>query len=137
MSNDNDYMSKPLPTGWVGWIAFAAMMMVVTGIFGVISGLAAIVRDETYVQANGNIWVFDQTSWGWIHLIVGLLVTFVGVKMLQGKPFGMAIGAGIVVLHMMTQFAWMGMYPWWSMVVIAIDVLILYALIVHGGEMRT
>lgn len=135
--DDNDYLSKPLPTAWVGWIAFAAMMMIVTGVFGALSGLAAIVRDEQYVQLNGNIWVFDQTSWGWIHLIIGILVVIVGAMMLQGKAIGMAIGAGIIVLHMIAQFAWMGMYPWWSIVAIAIDVLILYALIVHGGEMAT
>jgi hypothetical protein len=135
--DDNDYLSKPLPTAWVGWIAFAAMMMIVTGVFGALSGLAAIVRDEQYVQLNGNVWVFDQTSWGWIHLIIGILVVIVGAMMLQGKAIGMAIGAGIIVLHMIAQFAWMGMYPWWSIVAIAIDVLILYALIVHGGEMAT
>ncbi len=133
---DNEYGS-PQPTAWVGWIAFAGMMMIVAGVLGALSGLSAIVRDETYVQAAGHVWIFDHTSWGWIHLILGILLAAIGAMMLKGSTVGMALGAGIVVLHMIAQFTWMGMYPWWSIVVIALDVMILYALIVHGPEMKT
>ena len=133
---DNEYGS-PQPTAWVGWIAFAGMMMIVAGVLGALSGLSAIVRDETYVQAAGHVWIFDHTSWGWIHLILGILLAAIGAMMLKGSTVGMALGAGIVALHMIAQFTWMGMYPWWSIVVIALDVLILYALIVHGPEMKT
>ena len=121
-------------TGWVGWIAFAAVMLIVSGLLGAMSGLAAIVRDETYVQMAGRIWVFDETTWGWIHLVLGLAVAGVGVMTLQGKPLGIGLAAGVVMLHMLSQFAWLSIYPWWGMVVIAIDVLVLYALIVHGHE---
>jgi len=121
-------------TGWVGWIAFAALLMIIAGVLGAMSGLAAIVRDETYVQAAGRIWVLDETAWGWIHLLLGLAVAAVGVMMLQGRPIALGLGAGIVMLHMLGQFAWMGAYPWWGMVVLALDLLILYALVVHGNE---
>ena len=59
---DNDY-SAPAPTAWVGWIAFAGLMMIVTGVLGSIAGLAAIVCDETYVQTANRIWIFDETAW--------------------------------------------------------------------------
>jgi hypothetical protein len=133
---DNDY-SAPAPTAWVGWIAFAGLMMIVTGVLGALAGLAAIVRDETYVQGVNRVWIFDETSWGWIHLIIGIAVVAIGAMMLRGGAVSMALGAGVIVIHMIAHFQWMGMYPWWSIVVIAIDVLILYALIVHGGEMAT
>ena len=134
---DNDY-SAPAPTAWVGWIAFAGLMMIVTGVLGAIAGLAAIVRDETYVQGfNDRVWIFDETAWGWIHLLIGIAVVAIGAMMLRGGAISMALGAGVIVLHMIAHFQWMGMYPWWSIVVIAIDVLILSALIVHGGEMAT
>ena len=133
---DNDY-SAPAPTAWVGWIAFAGLMMIVTGVLGALAGLAAIVRDETYVQGPSRVWIFDETAWGWIHLLIGIGVVAIGAMMLRGGVISMALGAGVIVLHMIAHFQWMGMYPWWSMVVIAIDVLILYAMIVHGGEMAT
>ena len=133
---DNDY-SAPAPTAWVGWIAFAGLMMIVVGVLGALAGLAAIVRDETYVQVAGRLWIFDETAWGWIHLLLGIAVVAIGAMMLRGGAVGMALGAGVIVLHMIAHFNTMGVYPWWSIVVIAIDVLILYAMIVHGGEMAT
>ena len=135
---DNDYSApQPAPTAWVGWIAFAGLMMIVTGVLGALAGLAAIVRDETYVQGLNRVWIFDETAWGWIHLLIGIGVVAIGAMMLRGGVVSMALGAGVIVLHMIAHFQWMGMYPWWSMTVIAIDVLILYAMIVHGGEMKT
>ena len=136
---DNDYSAAPAPapTAWVGWIAFAGLMMIVTGVLGALAGLAAIVRDETYVQTANRIWIFDETAWGWIHLLIGIAVVAIGAMMLRGGVVSMALGAGVIVLHMIAHFNTMGIYPWWSIVVIAIDVLILYAMIVHGGEMAT
>jgi len=135
---DNDYSAPaPAPTAWVGWIAFAGLMMIVTGVLGALAGLAAIVRDETYVQGLNRVWIFDETAWGWIHLLIGIGVVAIGAMMLRGGAISMALAAGVIVLHMIAHFQWMGMYPWWSMTVIAIDVLILYAMIVHGGEMKT
>ena len=133
---DNDY-SAPAPTAWVGWIAFAGLMMIVTGVLGALAGLAAIVRDETYVQGVNRVWIFDETAWGWIHLLIGIAVVAIGAMMLRGGAISMALGAGVIVLHMIAHFNTLGIYPWWSLTVIAIDVLILYAMIVHGGEMKT
>jgi hypothetical protein len=133
---DNDY-SAPAPTAWVGWIAFAGLMMIVTGVLGAISGLAAIVRDETYVQFPNRIWIFDETAWGWIHLLIGIAVVAIGAMMMRGGAVIMALGAGVIVLHMIDHFKTLVIYPWWTITVIAIDVLILYAMIVHGGEMAT
>jgi hypothetical protein len=133
---DNDY-SAPAPTAWVGWIAFAGLMMIVTGVLGALSGLAAIVRDTTIVQGPSHFWIFDETAWGWIHLLIGIGVVAVGAMMLRGGAISMALAAGIIVIHMIAHFNTLGVYPWWSITVIAIDVLILYAMIVHGGEMAT
>jgi hypothetical protein len=121
-------------TGWVGWISFAALLMIVAGALGAMAGLAAIVRDETYVQVAGRVWIFDETAWGWIHLLLGIAIVAVGAMMLQGRPIALGLGAGIIMLHMLGSFAWLSIYPWWGMVVIAIDILILYAIVVHGYE---
>jgi hypothetical protein len=125
------------PSGWVGWIAFAATMMLIVGVLGVIEGLAALLRDEDYFFVSGEraLLTFNLTSWGWIHLILGLVVILTGVLLLKGSATGLILGTIVVGLHLIAQFAWIAAYPWWSAIVIALDILILWAIIVHGGEL--
>jgi len=125
------------PTGWVGWIVFAGVFMIVAGVLGAIEGLAGILRDESYflVPSEGLL-VFDLTTWGWIHLILGIALAVVGYLLIQGSTVGAVVSIIVVTLHLVAQFVWIAAYPWWSLAIIAIDVLILYAIIVHGGELQ-
>ena len=128
------YSTKP--SGWVGWIAFAATMMLITGVLGVIEGLAALFRDDAYFfVGERGLLTFNLTSWGWIHLILGLVVILAGVLLLKGTASGLILGTIVVGLHLIAQFAWIAAYPWWSAIVITLDILILWAIIVHGGEL--
>ena len=86
-------------------------MMIVTGVLGALSGLAAIVRDETYVQTVNRLWIFDETAWGWIHLLIGIAVVAIGAMMLRGGVISMALGAGVIVLHMIAHFNMHGHVP--------------------------
>jgi hypothetical protein len=123
-------------TGWVGWIVFAAVVMVINGSIVAIQGLAGILRDESFfTTAGGEVLVLDYTSWGWIHLIFGVLLAVVGVLLFKGSLVATALAIVLVALNLVSQFAWIGVYPWWSLIVILLDIFILYALIVHGGEM--
>ena len=125
------------PTGWVGWIVFAGVFMIVAGVLGAIEGLAGILRDESYflVPSEGLL-VFDLTTWGWIHLILGIALAIVGYLLIQGSTVGAVVSIIVVTLHLVAQFVWIAASPWWSLALIAIDVLILYAIIVHGGELQ-
>jgi len=123
-------------TGWVGWIVFAATVMVINGSIVAIQGLAGIFRDESFFRtAGGEVLVLDQTAWGWIHLIFGVLLAVVGVLLFRGSLVATALAIVLVAVNLVSQFAWIGVYPWWSLIVILLDIFILYALIVHGGEM--
>jgi len=123
-------------TGWVGWIVFAAVVMVINGSIVAIQGLAGILRDESFfTTAGGEVLVLDYTSWGWIHLIFGVLLVVVGVLLFRGSLVATALAIVLVAVNLVSQFAWIGVYPWWSLIVILLDIFILYALIVHGGEM--
>ena len=125
-------------TGWVGWIVFAAVIMMVNGTFNAIQGLSALFRDDAYwVTQGGAVLTFNITGWGWIHLILGILSIFVGYLLLKGSTFARVIGIALVSLNLIAQFAYLPLYPFWGMVGIAVGFFVLYALIVHGGELKS
>jgi hypothetical protein len=124
-------------TGWVGWIIFAAVFMIVVGAMNAIQGLAALFRDDTFwVTGNGSVVTFNVTTWGWIHLILGLLLVLVGILLMRGSTFARVMGIALVSLNLIAQFSWATLYPFWSLIAIAIDIVIIYALVVHGRELQ-
>jgi hypothetical protein len=125
------------PTGWVGWILFAACIMVVSGMFSILEGLAGIFRDETFFISNGEVLVFNYRAWGWIHLLIGIGLVIVGIALYRGSTVARVAAIVLVGLNLLAQFTWIGAHPWWSVIIITLDVLIIYALVVHGEEMST
>ncbi|MEV4095264.1 DUF7144 family membrane protein [Streptosporangium saharense] len=121
-------------TGWIGWIWFAGVVMIVDGFFNAISGLYAIFNNDLYVQIRDKLLVLNLTGWGWVHLILGILLVVVGITLLMGQSWARVAAIVLVAINAITQMAWLAANPWWSIVVIAVDVVILYALIVHGRE---
>ncbi|MEU1732686.1 hypothetical protein [Streptosporangium sp. NPDC020145] len=121
-------------TGWIGWIWFAGVVMIVDGFFNAISGLYAIFNNDLYVQIRDKLLVLNLTGWGWVHLILGILLVAVGITLLMGQEWARMAAVVLVAVNAITQMAWLAANPWWSIVVIAVDVVILYALIVHGRE---
>jgi len=135
-------MSRTVPqertaTGWVGWILFAAYFMIIRGVFDILQGLAALLRDHDYFVAKTDdaLLTFNFTAWGWIHMLFGLAMIGVGVLLLQGSKFGRVVAILLVGLNLIAQFSWVAAYPVWAIIAIAIDILILYALLVHGSEL--
>lgn len=125
-------------TGWTGWVVFAAVFMMIIGALNAIQGLGAIFRDEAYwLTISGDVLVFDTTTWGWVHLLVGLAMIAVGVMLMQGSTFARVIAIALVAVNLLAQFTSANMYPFWAMIVIAIDIVIIYALVVHGGELKS
>jgi hypothetical protein len=121
-------------TGWVGWIWFAALMMILTGAFNIIYGLVAILRNAFFLETPNNTLLFNLGAWGWIHLILGILLVLAGFAVLAGQPWGRAVAVVLAMVNAITQMLLFSAYPWWSLLTIAIDVLVIYALIVHGRE---
>ena len=122
-------------TGWVGWIVFAAFFMIINGIFGGLQGLSALLRDQSYfVVTDKGLLTFNYTAWGWIHLLLGILLIVVGIFLLRGAGWARILAGVIVGIHMVAQFGFISSYPVWGIIMIALDALILYALLVHGRE---
>jgi hypothetical protein len=123
-------------TGWVGWIAFAGFIMIITGVLGAIQGLTAIIKDDAAIYAAGTVVVFDVTQWGWVHLIFGLILVLVGVSLLNGATWARVAAIILVGLNLIAQFAAVTWYPVWGIIAIVLDMLVLWALIVHGRETK-
>ena len=125
------------PTGWVGWIVFAAVMMVMLGCFHAIQGLVALFDDQKFLVAdNGLIVSVNYTTWGWVHLIGGIVIALAGVSLFAGRMWARVVGVLAALASAIVNIAFLSAYPIWSTIMIALDVLIIWALTVHGAEMK-
>ena len=139
MSRQSDvaYADDPGVTGWAGWAAFAGVIMVMAGIFQAAAGLVALVNDDVYVVVSDQIALtLDYTQWGWVHLILGSVVVTAGVAIFSGRVWARTVGVLLAGLSAFAHLLFIPAFPLWSLIVIAMDVLVIYALCVHGGELR-
>jgi len=123
-------------TGWVAWAWFAGAIMIMIGTFDIIAGLVAIFDDNFLVGAAGKLFVVDATAWGWTTVIIGLIVVGAAVAVFRGHVWGRAIAVVMATLNAVAQLTLIRAYPVWGLLVIMLDVFVIYALIVHGGELR-
>ena len=123
------------PSGWaVGWIMFAAIMMLLIGFFHVIAGLVAIVDDNFYVATKEYVFQFDRTTWGWIHLIFGIVVFLAGLSLFKGAIWARTVGVLLGVISAVVGFAWLPWYPIWGVLIVVVAVSVIWALTVHGRD---
>jgi hypothetical protein len=124
-------------SGWTGWISFAAIMAMAVGAYEVIMGLVAIFNDEYYlVGSSGLVVSVDYTAWGWVHLIVGILAVAAGLALMQRRTWGRVLAIGLAALSAVLNLAFLSAYPIWCILIIAFDVIVIYALTVHWDEVR-
>jgi hypothetical protein len=124
-------------SGWaVGFTLFAAVMMIMAGIWQALAGLVAIFENEFYVTTRNYIFQFDATTWGWIHLVLGVLVGLAGLGLLAGQTWARVVGITLAVLSAIANFLFIPYYPFWSMLIIGLDVFVIWALAAHGREIR-
>lgn len=124
-------------TGWVGWIFFAGFMMILVGSLNLIYGLVALFNDEWVVWGNRGSVLLDITAWGWIHAAMGAVVILAGIGIMTGNLAARIVAVIVVGVSLIVNFAAIPVYPVWSLVAIAIELLVLWALIVHGRELKT
>jgi hypothetical protein len=121
-------------TGWVGWIWFAAALLVLNGTFNLIDGLVSLFKHRVYVQPSGSLVVFNYTAWGWILLLIGILQVLAGFALFAGKFWARVVAVALTMLSAIAQITFITAYPLWSFIVIIVDVVVLWALFVHGEE---
>jgi hypothetical protein len=121
---------------WAGTTLFAALLMIMVGVFQALQGLIAIFENEFYVATRNYLFQFDATTWGWIHLVVGLVVAFAGWGLLSGRTWARATAIALAVLSAIANFLFIPYYPFWSLLIIALDVFVIWAIAARGGELR-
>jgi hypothetical protein len=113
---------------------FAAVMLMMIGAFQAIQGLIALANDTFYVVGQEYIFQFDVTRWGWIHLILGVVVAVAGYFVLQAKGWARTVGVIVAGVSALFNFAWLPYYPVWSILIIALNVFVIWALTVRGRD---
>src|SRR3954451_23197867 len=111
-----------------GIVVFAGVAMIVGGAFQALEGLAGIVNDQWLVVVPNYIYAFDLTVWGWIHLLVGLALLVIGVSLLRGQTWARVAGMIAAVVSAILNFVWLPFSPWWALMIIAVDFLVIWAL---------
>lgn len=123
-------------TGWVGWVYFAGLLMMLAGVFQAIAGLVGIFNDAFYLVGEDSLLVFDYMTWGWIHLIFGIVLFISALSVMKGGVWGRTVGIILALFSAIANFAFIQAYPWWSLIIIALDFVVIYALAAHGNEAR-
>jgi hypothetical protein len=121
--------------GWVvGLSLFAGVMMIITGVFSAMEGVVALARNEVYAATPRYIFTFDLTTWGWIHIVLGIIVLAAGFGVITGQLWGRVVGITIAVLTMLANFAFIPYYPIWSLLIIGLSVFVIWALCVYNRD---
>jgi hypothetical protein len=125
-----DYGAGPRPvSGWaIGGSVFAAVIMILVGSFHAITGIAAIAKDQFFVVSSQYTYKVDVTAWGWIHLILGVIVVLAGAYIFSGSAWARVVGMTLAALSAIANFFFIPYYPFWAIVMIALDVFIIWAL---------
>lgn len=122
---------------WAGWVTFGAMMMILLGSFQAIAGLVALFDDGYYrVTANGLIVHANYATWGTVHLIVGLVALAAGIGLMTGAMWARVTGVVVAMISAVVNLGFLNAYPLWGLTMIALDVVIIYAITTHGGELK-
>ena len=125
----------PPVSGWaMGGITFAGTMMIMLGIFQVLNGIAAIANDDFFVVTRNYAFDLDVTAWGWFHLILGVVAVLSGFFLFAGRTWAAAVAVAIATLSAILNFFFIPYYPWWSLLIIALDVWVVWAVTRPGTD---
>ena len=124
-TRDADASVRPYATGWT---VLAAVLMFFGGIMAIFEGIAAIAKDDLIVVTHNYAYTLDVTSWGWIHLVLGVLIALAGLALFTGALWARVIGILLAGLAMVANFLWLPYYPFWAILLIALDIFIIWAL---------
>ncbi len=122
-------MTRQDPSGWaISGVLFAASMLMLIGCFQIIAGLVAIFDDEFYVVARNYTFNLDTSAWGWLHLLLGLLLLLTAFGLFTLRSWAIITAIGLASLSAIANFFFIPYYPFWSILVIALDVWVIWAL---------
>ncbi|WEH43067.1 hypothetical protein OG233_28110 [Streptomyces sp. NBC_01218] len=119
-----------------GGTAFAGVLMIFGGVMALFEGLSAIAEDDVFVTTRNYIFQWDLTGWGWVHLILGIVLILAGCALFTGALWARVVGVVLAGLGAVANFLWLPYYPFWSIILIAINVFIIWALCARPDHHR-
>ena len=133
-TNEIDRRAEGPDSGWaLTGIVFASTIMILIGAFQIIAGLVAIIDDDFFVVGPNYTYDIDTTAWGWIHLIIGIVVLLGGFGLLQRKLWAGALAIGLAMISAIANFFFIPYYPFWSILMIALAVFVIWAITRPGA----
>ena len=126
--------TRTTSTAAVIWSIFAAVMMGLLGIWWVILGISGIAKDDLFVVTAKYAFKFNVTTWGWIHLVLGLIALAAGFGLLVGQLWARLTGILIASLGCIANFAFLPYYPFWSVAIIAFNIFVIWAIATQMTE---
>ena len=124
---------------WAGWIWFAGLLLLIVGTMDFFQGLIAVIRGDYYHVSPEQIIVFNMSTWGWLTLLWGIVVVLVGIGLLGGQSWARWVAIIVGSLNLFQQLGFMGSssaYPLWSLTILTLNIVVLYALIVRWSGAR-
>ncbi len=123
---------------WTGWVMFGGIVMIIAGAFDALLGLTAILlpSNEYLFLTDEAVILLDAAGWGWWHLIIGAAIVLVGIFVLRGATWARMVGVVLVSINAISQMGLLAVQPLWSLIMILLDIIVIFALIVHGREMK-
>ena len=119
----------------IGWVTFAGVMLALASMVNVIDGIVALAKSKFFI--GSAVYVFsDLRTWGWIVLVLGILEGIAAAYLFTGSQWARWFGISVAGLNALAQLMFVQAYPWWSLVLFATDVAIIYGLAVYGGRRR-
>ncbi|HEY7704051.1 MAG TPA: hypothetical protein VID03_04400 [Acidimicrobiia bacterium] len=116
------------PSAWaVGGVVFAATIMLVNGMFMIIEGLAAVLNNSFYVVTDNYAFNIDVTAWGWVHMILGVLILLTGLALFRGSGWAGVVAIVLAVFGAIANFAFIPYYPGWAILMVAMNVFVIWA----------
>jgi len=115
---------------------FAGAALLTVGIFQFLEGVAAAAKDDVFVSTRNYVYEFDLTTWGWIHIVVGIVVALVGGAILAGQRWALVAGVVLAMVSALMNFVWLPYYPAWAILIIAFDIAVIWALSTMLGRPR-
>ena len=137
MARAKSFDRVPGKSAWTGWVSFASAMLLLIGCFQVMAGLVGIFKDDFYAVSKDDLVVsIDYTAWGVVHLLMGAIAIATAVGMGAGVMWARVLGVIFAITNATVNLAFISAYPVWSTLLIAFDVILIWALTVHGAELR-
>lgn len=123
-----DHKQHPVREGIAAGTSIGAgILLAVVGVLQIFQGISAVANDDLIVVGPEYAYQFDLTSWGWWHIVIGVIMVIIAIGLLAGQTWGRVAAMVIAALSIIANFLWLPYYPWWSILIIAVDVVVIWA----------